>query len=107
MEAPDNSAMHSSRVFANNLIRKLNRVAARKRVIQLNLKLVSLLQKRPRNSLRRRCSKCVSSESTLSTDEMNSDLVPEDSVPQQLWDAILDSAFEAIGDNCVDVICSK
>ena len=88
----------SQRAFVCTLIKKLNQVALRNRIIQRNLKSVSPLDKRFRSS---QVSECKQSDFSCSTDSLNVGHAAnqqENSFQQQQWDEMFESAFEAIHD---------
>ena len=93
-----------NRILACALIQKLNQVASRRRTIERNLKSVSaLLDGRFRVAHR--------IESDTDCGNQAADVLDfgcradqeEDLVPQQLWDHLFDSAFQAIGNADVDI----
>ena len=87
----------SKYAFVCTLIKKLNQVALRNRIIQRNLKSASPLSKRCRSS---QVSECKQSDFSCSTDSLHIDHAnqQENSVQQQQWDEMFDCAFEAIHD---------
>jgi hypothetical protein len=93
------------RAFAGPLKKKLNVLVTRNRIIQRSLHSMSA-----RNDRRFKCARHVCngpsftldlSHNTLEYETQNLSL--EEHVPQQEWDELLDSAFEAIGDTSVDI----
>ena len=106
-----------NRAFAGALIKKLKEVATRDRIIQRSLHSVSV-----RMEARFKCKQlrddsaaieCNSNHSSLDLDfpsfvhHSTSDLdfpnfPQEDLVPQQEWDELFESAFEAIGDTDIE-----
>jgi hypothetical protein len=106
-----------NRAFAGALIKKLNEIATRNRIIQRSLHSVSA-----RMEERFKCKhlrdestaiECNSNNFALDLDfptfplHNTSDLeLPnfpqEDPVPQQEWDELFESAFEAIGDRSIE-----
>ena len=88
----------SKNAFVCKLIKKLNQVALRNRIIQRNLKSASPLAKRCRSSP---VSECKQSDFSCSTDSLNVEHVAnqqENPFQQQQWDEMFESAFEAIHD---------
>ncbi len=106
-----------NRAFAGALIKKLKELATRDRIIQRSLHSVSA-----RREARFKCKElpdeiatieCNSNYSSLDLDfpifarQSTSDLEfpncpQEDPVPQQEWDDLFESAFEAIGETPID-----
>ena len=91
------------RAFAYTLIKKLNLVAARHRVIQRNLISVSTpLAKRFRTALSDGSKSRKAQEEKNSTDVLSLSQSQEDLVPQQLWDELFEIAIEAITEEIFD-----
>ncbi len=94
------------RAFAGALIKKLNEHAKCKRIIQRSLHSVSVRReasfKRKLQQLRDTSTteECFSNNTTFDLEFPN---FPEESlVPQHQWDELFESAFEAIGDTCIE-----
>ena len=88
-------ASPTKRAFVCTLIKKLNQVALRNRIIQRNLNSVSPLTKRSRASKQ---SECEQTWPTMSIDLDPDASQEESSFPHEVWDEMYDSAFEAIQD---------
>ena len=90
-------------IFAAALIKKLNAHAKCKRIIKRSLHSLSV-----RREARFRCKNLSDTSTTIECSQnITSDLefpeLTEDGlVPQQQWDELFESAFEAIGDTCVE-----
>jgi hypothetical protein len=93
------------RAFAGALKKKLNVLVTKNRIIQRSLHSMSA-----RNCGRFKCARHVYrgcamslnlSHPALQCEKQNLPL--EEHVPQQEWDELLDSAFEAIGDTSIDI----
>ena len=88
-------ASPTKRAFVCTLIKKLNQVALRNRIIQRNLTSVSPLTKRSRASKQSEYEQTCPTKSFHSDPDANQE---ETSFPQEIWDEMYDSAFEAIQD---------
>jgi hypothetical protein len=93
------------REFASELIKKLNGVAVRNRIIHRSLH--SLSGRMERKSKSSRPGTCTASKEVKNSRDSNSfleyDYFREDDVPQQQWDELFESAFTAISSSSMDV----
>jgi hypothetical protein len=91
-------------IFADALIKKLNAHAKCTRIIQRSLHSVSV-----RRDARLKCKQYRDTSTTAycysksaASDLEFSDCPDEVHVPQQQWDELFESAFEAIGETCIE-----
>jgi hypothetical protein len=93
------------REFASELIKKLNGVAVRNRIIHRSLH--SLSGRMERKFKSSRSGTCTASEEDKNSKDSNSslenDCFREADVPQKQWDELFESAFAAISSSSIDV----
>ena len=93
------------RAFAGALKKKLNTLVTRNRIIQRSLhSIVARIDGRFKDSQHSSRDNCCALDWSYPSMEFETQNFPHDElVPQQQWDELFESAFEAIGDTSADI----